>query len=126
MKEASKNINRLLPVLEMVFQAEQIKMAQVNLRIEDLQFQLRQIERPSSTSDFYISPAEKAGADMLWQSWAEDRRTLINQELAHAMRDKEQVRSSMKQALSKREAAKQIEAHASREAIQRLARRSSW
>lgn len=126
MKEASKNINRLLPVLEMVFQAEQIKMAQVNLRIEDLQFQLRQIERPSSTSDCHISPAEKAGADMLWQSWAEDRRTLINQELAHAMRDKEQVRSSMKQALSKREAAKQIAAHTSREAVQRLARRSSW
>ena len=121
---AASDINRLLPLLEMGFQAEQLKMAKIASRIAKLRRQLAEIDRPQS-SDF-MSPASRAGADLRWETWAHDRKTLINQELALALRDREMARDQMRKALSKFEAAKQVADRMRKSQAQVAARRASW
>lgn len=120
-----KDIRRLLPVLEMAFQAEQVKMGKVARRITELKAQLSALERPPAPSPDTISPATMAGADLRWAAWAQARKSLINQELALAMRDRDAARIQMAQALSKREAAREMEARSFLAQQQKIARRSS-
>lgn len=117
------SIRRLLPVLDAAFQAEQMKMAKIVRRIADLQVQLTQLDRPR-VSDF-MNPAAMAGADLRWERWVQDRRKLLSQEIALAARDREAAKDGLRAALSKREAAKQIERKLSANAKQLTARRAS-
>ncbi|MCF2905964.1 hypothetical protein L0666_13270 [Octadecabacter sp. CECT 8868] len=124
MTDALSNFRRLIPVLDMAFQAEQLKMAQVANRISSLNKQLDELERPQSVDP--MSLASRTGADVLWETWAQDKKVLINQELAHAFRDREIARDRLIKTLSKLESAKQMERRAVLEERQITARRSSW
>lgn len=106
-----EDIRRLLPVLDMTFQAEQLKMAGIMTRIDRLKSQIDDIENAQSTGGGF-DPATRAGADVLWQGWAQDRKKRINRELALAMRDREAARSGMQRTLAKVEAARMVEARA--------------
>ena len=116
-------ISRLIPVLDMAFQAEQIKMAKIARRIAALRDQLKDLDRPESFDP--MSVASRMGADVLWETWVQDRKMLIMQEMAHAMRDREAQRSLLVAALSKLEAAKQVEARVTFLAKQQAVRRSN-
>ncbi|MBU2992381.1 hypothetical protein Q4555_09275 [Octadecabacter sp. 1_MG-2023] len=118
------SFRRLIPVLDMAFQAEQLKMAQVLSHIEGLAKQLAELERPQSVDP--LSLASRTGADVLWETWAKDKKVLINQELARAFRDREILRERLVKTLSKLEAAKQMEQRAVLEERQLALRRSSW
>lgn len=120
------DIRRLLPMLDMAYQAEQLKMVKVTTRIRSLQSKLSNLERPKTVEPDTFSAATLAGADLLWEGWAKDRKALINQELAHAFRDRETARVEMVNALSKLEAARQMEARAELDARRAVERRSSW
>lgn len=124
MTQSLDNISQLLPLLETVFQAEQLKMAKVNARISALKKQLSDLDRPPLADS--MSVATIAGADLRWQTWVQQRKGLINQELALAMRDRAAVRSGMVTALSKLEAARQMHARVQINAHQIAARRASW
>lgn len=126
MSQSLADIARLLPLLEMAYQAEQLKMAKILGRIRDLRAQLRALERPAVPPTEEINAATLAGADLLWERWAQDRKVLINQELAIALRDRELAKSNLTKALSKYEAAKQVEARTRADARQQQERRSSW
>jgi hypothetical protein len=119
-----QDIQRLLPLLDMAFQAEQMKMAKIARRISDLKQSLLDLERPARAEP--LSPATLAGADLRWDTWAHERKLLINQELIVALRNREAVRGHMIAALSKREAAKRIETRAQRDVRQIAQRRASW
>ena len=124
MNKAIQDIQRLLPVLEMAFQAEQLKMAQIGLRINDLKRQISEIERPEKSD-----PSEaswRTGADVLWETWVKDRKVLINQELVLAYRDREHARGRLVERLSKLEAARQIKRRVATNEEKTAARRSSW
>lgn len=121
MSRALDEIERLLPLLEMAFQAEQVKMARIAARIAELKEQLVQLDRPNETESF--SAAKRAGADMRWATWAEQRKTLINREMALAAQERERVRSGVASALSKLEAARQVHARALLDAKRTAARR---
>lgn len=115
---------RLLPLLEMAFQAEQMKMAKIVQRIAVLKGKLKEIDRPMRSEP--LSAANRAGADLRWDAWAQERKKVINQELALALRDREQARDQMIAALSKLEAAKKMQASAVSQARQTAIRRASW
>ncbi|HCP82291.1 MAG TPA: hypothetical protein DIT67_12170 [Octadecabacter sp.] len=116
--------DRLLPLLEMSFQAEQMKMSKITQRINLLNETLREIDRPIRSEP--LSAATRAGMDLRWDAWVQDRKKVINQEMALAMRDREQARGNMIAALSKLEAAKKMQASAASQARQVAARRASW
>jgi len=120
------DLQRVLPVLEMSFQAQQLRMSKVNERIEVLRDQIREIDKPTSHTGDALTPAVRAGADMRWQTWAQNRKALINQELALAMRDRELVRVEMTAALSRLEAAKRVEKRVLVQHSKDAERRSSW
>ena len=119
-----QDIERLLPMLDMAFQSEQLKMAKIGRRIADLKQSLLDLDRPVRAEP--LSAATLAGADLRWDTWAHERKLLINQELTRAYRDREAVRSDMIAALSKLEAAKRMQARAQFEARQLARRRASW
>lgn len=110
MTKALSDIERLLPLLEMAFRAEQVKMAKINARIGALNVQMDELDRPRSKSD--LSAATRAGADLFWSNWAQQRKILINQEIALAAQEREHVRASVAAALSKLEAARQVHSRA--------------
>jgi hypothetical protein len=126
MSDASKNLARLLPLLEMAYQAEQQKMAKILNRINTLREKLHALERPNPLATSEINVATLAGADILWESWVQDRKILINRELALAFRDREAAKESVVKALSKFEATKQVERRVRTTAERTRERRSSW
>jgi hypothetical protein len=123
MTQDGQDIRRLLPVLDMAFQAEQVKMAGIMRRIDLLQQQLADIDRPQGSVDTF-DPATRASANILWQTWVQERKKLINRELAKVMAERERTRDGMKRALAKVEAARTIEVRAAAERRMRLDRRS--
>lgn len=126
MSTAIDDINRLLPVLETAYQAQQLVMAKINKRIANLRAQMQELDRPNSKGDDPLSPAVMAGADIRWQAWAQERKKLINQELAFASRDKEMARVSLGQALAKLEAARQMKDRLEWDQDRLAQRRSSY
>ena len=122
MTDALKEIERLLPLLEMAFQAEQVKMVKIVARIAELKDQISQLDRPRPSET--MSAATRAGADMRWATWAQQRKSLINQEIALASQDRERARVAVTAALSKLEAARQVHARALLDARRTIARRS--
>lgn len=115
---------RLLPLLEMAFQAEQMKMSKIVQRINLLDAKLREIDRPARSEP--LSAATRAGADLRWDAWVQNRKKVINQEIALARRDREKARSNMLAALSKLEAARKMKTGADFHAQQVKNRRASW
>ena len=118
------SIRRLIPLLDMAFQKEQMKMAKIAARIYDLREQLMGLERPESFGP--LSVGTRMGADVLWETWVQDRKALITQEMALALQDRENQRGDLIAALSKVEAAKQVEKRARMQAKQLEIRRASW
>ncbi len=119
-----QDIQRLLPLLDMAFQAEQVKMVKIGRRISDLRQSLRDLDQPVRAEP--LSAATLAGADLRWDTWAHERKLLINHELSVAYRDRERVRSDMIAALSKLEAAKRMQTRAQFGVRQVAQRRASW
>lgn len=118
------DISRLLPLLDMAFKAEQLKMSKVVARMAGLNSQLASLERP----DFFDpqTVAFRGGADVLWETWVNDKKALIQQELALAARDREALRVRMVAALSKLEAVKHLHRKAGQRAHRITDRRAAW
>lgn len=124
MTSKTSQIESLLPLLDSVFRAKQVRLAQVNQRIKDLRAQLATLDKPAGTD--LNAPATRAGADVLWDTWVQDKRKLIMRELALAARDRENERVIVAAALSKLEAARQLSARLSKEDQKVAERRASW
>jgi len=121
---STDQIDRLLPVLETVFQAKQADLAKINERIKALKGQLKSLD--ASTIQDIASPAQRAGADALWRTWVQDRRKLISRELALAARDRENMRFTVSAALAKLEAARKLKTHLMKGAEKTAERRANW
>lgn len=118
------DIRKLLPVLTTAFQVEQLKMSKIMSRMTALKAQLRELEQASSFDP--MGAAARGGADFLWENWVKDRRKLINQELALTAREREEARGALIAAMSKLEAAKQLENRATHIAAQVQIRRANY
>lgn len=126
MTSSLESLRALIPLLDSSYRVEQMKMRRISDRIADLKDQLACLERPQSPSQNEVTPATLAGTDLKWERWVKDRKTLINQELALTLRDREQVKIGLKAALAQREAAKSMARAQHKKALQQKERRSSW
>ena len=124
MTSKKTQIEELLPVLESVFRAKQVRLAKINQRINDLKAQMASLDRPSDID--LATPATRAGADALWDIWVQDRRKLIMKELALAARDRENERVVVRAALAKLEAARKLNTRLSKQDKIAVERRASW
>lgn len=124
MSTSPAKIGQLLPVLDAVFRAKQVHLAKINLRIDELKTQLASLDRPVDAD--LKTPAMRAGADVLWDTWVQDRRKLIMQEIAIASRDRENSRAVVAAALAKLEAARRLNKHLCQEAGKTIERRANW
>jgi len=124
MGNSTTSIDRLLPLLEMVFQAENMKMAKVVGTISALNTQLADLNTAQSFDPMSIEG--RKGADVLWEAWVENRKALINKQLADAAREREVLRETMCAALAKLEAAKQVSDKVANQARLVRERRLNW
>lgn len=124
MTTKSVQIENLLPILDAVFGAKQVRLEKINRRIMDLKTQMASLDK-SSGADMN-APATRAGADVLWDRWVQDRRKLIIQELALASRDRENERVEVTAALAKLEAARKLGARLANDDRKMAERRASW
>ena len=106
MTDQLRQLQRLAPVLNSVFLAEQSKLAGINARIEGLKEQLRSLDRKHELQ--LHDPAIRAGADMRWRTWVQDRRTLINREILSLKRQRLDIKQRVAKALSRLEACKSL------------------
>ena len=124
MTSKSSQIRGLVPVLDAVFRAKQTRLAKINQRIIDLKAQLASLDRPHNAD--LDAPATRAGADVLWDTWVQDRRKLILKELALAARDRENERVVVAKALAKLEATRKLSIRLSKADKEEAERRASW
>lgn len=95
------DLKKLVPIVDMVFQTEQAKMADINKRIAALKQALDGLTATRSQTKHQLDPATKAGADLRWMAWAEARRKAINLELAKAMGEREAMREALQRAFGR-------------------------
>ncbi len=124
MSSKSSQILDLIPILDAVFRAKQTRLAKINQRIIDLKAQLASLDRPQDAD--LDAPATRAGADVLWDTWVQDRRKLIMKELALAARDRENERVVVANALAKLEATRKLSVRLSKADKEEAERRASW
>ncbi|SLN32014.1 hypothetical protein [Pseudooctadecabacter jejudonensis] len=117
-------IQQLLPMLDMVYRAKQSHLQNAARRVQELRTQLAELDRP--VSECFDDPSTRAGANLLWETWVIDRKKKINQEMAHAARDREEAKAKVAQALAKLEAARAVYEDVLREHLRSKDRRASW
>ena len=124
MTDRTSQLAKLVSLLEAVFQAKQSEMSSVISRISELQSQLYALDHPKHAA--HNTPAMRAGANLLWDTWVEDRKLLIGKELLEAARQREALRAEVAHALAKAEAARTLLDRTTREDRKLSERRSSW
>lgn len=121
-----KDIQALIPLLDMAFEVKRVKLSQIARRIADLQDQLDDIDRAAAEVSDPMSPAYRVGADLRWQAWAEQRKRLISRELTKAMSKRAEHATVVARALAKRDAAEKLADHAKQELRLSQSRRSEY
>ena len=117
-------LSQLTPVVELAFQAAQRNLAQHNARVRELEEQLSDLETARNNA-LNNRPAEDdaalvAGADVLWQTWIDQRRKDINMELARLASEKPLLMSQLRKAFGKKEALNGlVQEHLAAEKLQR-------
>ena len=88
-------------MLEAVYQSKQAGLGRLTARMVDLRSQRHALDHPDYAAP--DSAAARAGANLRWDTWVEQRKTLINREPSEAARQRELIRSDVAQALARLE-----------------------
>lgn len=124
MTDRATQLNKLTPMLEIAYQSRHMQLTVIARRILDLKAQVSDLDKPRAAD--LNQPSTRAGADILWETWVTERKTKLQQEIARASRDLENMRHTVAQALAKLEVARNLEAKLSVEQNQTQERRASW
>jgi len=126
----SKRLTQLTQLTEIRLQAEQAKMKEILARearlrknLTDLTQRVSDEQRAARRLD---TPAKLARADVQWEAWVDQRRKIINVELAQVLAQKDVIRSRLKLAFGKDTAANALQVQAVETAKQTLRRRSDY
>ena len=109
----------------MTFEVAQARMALLRQRETALRATLRALEsdrksRPVGDDD----PAQRAGADVLWQQWVDRRRTALNGELARTLAQMDAARASLARAHGRHQVTDSLAEQATKAARDARERRS--
>lgn len=100
---------KLERVLEAAFQVEQMQMAELTSRIDLIRDRLTALRQSSArTPKSEIDPAQRVGADILWESWADSRRRDLNSKLALLRQEKELRHEKLVRAFGKLQAVREM------------------
>lgn len=124
MTAPSRQLARLVPMLEAVYQAKQAGLGRLMARMADLRAQHHELDHPDYAPP--DSAAARAGANLRWDTWVEQRKTLINRELLEAARQREVIRADVAQSLARLEAARKALDRARTQENEQSKRRASW
>jgi hypothetical protein len=115
---------RLSRVTAVRLAASQAQLAEIRRREATLARALADLSASGLSGDDPTSPAARAGADLLWQRWAEARRREIHMELARLRAAGEDLRADLVRAHGQDRAVSDLADQACRRALQDRARRS--
>ena len=118
----------LVQITGVALRAQQAELVAIQRHEEDLRLNLAQLTASKSTQAQSNRASDDAalvaGADMRWHLWVDQRRALINAELARVLAQKENCREKLKRAFGRDQAAVALKVrHAStRETLKRRRR----
>ncbi|WP_432255224.1 hypothetical protein [Limimaricola sp. AA108-03] len=98
----------LLRLTEAVFDAKRGRLVTLRAEEEALHRTIRGLERPLRAPGPEIDPARRAGADLLWQGWADTRRRALLAELARLRVEIDKAIEELRPAFGRREAARRM------------------
>jgi len=124
MTDRKAQLGKLVPLLEAAFRAKQSELSQVMMRMANLQSQIYALDHPQYAD--HDTPAMRAGANLRWDTWVENRKLLISRELIDAARQRETLRGQVAQAMAKAEAARKLFERTKAVDQKVMERRSSW
>lgn len=112
MNRKLKNLERLQKLTDAALLAQQARLASIageEARITSL---LETIDDARAARNSVLNegmdPAQRAGADPLWQLWADGRRSSLNRDLAKVRVMREDVRSDLARALGRDDVASRL------------------
>lgn len=104
-----EQFNQVVAISSVLFQAAQSKLAQAVKRENDLRNMLAKLEQSrndrASANLLDTDVALIAGADLRWQTWVDQRRSSVNQELAKCLAAQDQLREVARRAFGKEQSA---------------------
>lgn len=104
------DMSRLSPLKQLTtaeLMAAQSAMAALVVRERGLRENLSNLiaqKREAAERAVSTDPATRAGANMRWQTWADERRAMINTELARVLGQKAEAKAKLKRAFGKDQA----------------------
>lgn len=117
-------LDRLAGVTAARLAASRARLSGIRRREAELARALDDLSVPGRPGDDPASPASRAGADLLWQRWAEARRREIHMELARLRAAGEGLRAELARAHGQDRAVSELAARARREALHERTRRA--
>ncbi len=125
---SAKDLKQISPLLEAVHKAEEAKLARITKAEIRLRAQLEELQkaRQLSVQDRPVESdaARRAGADVVWQTWIDQRRAEINFELAQLAAKKPAAIAALKLAFGRKDAIRQMTKRVKRDELLRNKRRS--
>lgn len=125
-----RDIAGLVQLTQLHFQAAQSEMAAVLAQEARLNENLAQLmesrEALAAAPRDAAEPALIAGADLRWNQWVDQRRAVINAELAQCQISKERCRNKLREAFGRSQASAALEARAAKTIEMAAKRRSAY
>ena len=109
---AVTNLHRIEDLMDGIFQAERAALVKFANRETELRTQLADLAAAKSEnaqqSGRENEPAFIAGADLQWYRWIDQRRELLNRELAQVLAQKMRQQEKLRLAFGRHQAAKSV------------------
>lgn len=113
----------LLRLTEAAFEAARGRLSRLRAREAELTRAIAALDRPGSAPD-EVDPARRAGADLLWEAWADGRRRALTAELARLRVEIEAAALALRPAFGRREAAHRMFEEARKAKAREMRRRA--
>jgi hypothetical protein len=107
----AKEWDELVRLTTISFEVAQSRMAELRRRETQLRIKLAGLEKPPGCPTVFSDksdPASRAGADALWQSWINSRRTELNNELARTLVQIDVARRTLAAAHGRHQATEEV------------------
>lgn len=127
---ARARIEALTKIADLKYQSMQLKMAKLLQQEHALRQNLQQLTEQKTSSATTQEPgsglAALAAVDLRWHRWVDQRRTIINLELAQVLAQQEELRLKLQQAFGKSQVVQTLAVRAAAARRQAAVRRTDY
>lgn len=123
MSRKSRDLDRISRLVDADYVARQSRLARLKGVEQELRARLAGLtDRRGEEERLSLDPATRAGADLRWQKWANERRSEINLHLAHNLAEQEMARRDLGRAFGRNQAVDGLKSEAKAERLKQLER----